>query len=344
MSTARQDVCELLARQRPRRARALEVARPFSAADEDVVALVADLASPETARALAVDPYWPKWGSPWWKLLLLHEAGLAHAAPAAAVDALGAAINDKYLTSFPFTLDQVPPGCDPRRDVICHCALGCATTLLRACGRDAEAVVPWSRGWFLRYQLPDGGVNCDEQVYVRALPRSSIVSTAPALEALLSRPARSAGEEAFLERGVGYLLERQLGLVSLSKGGPIDPRWSEPIFPRFYLYDLLRGLSLVTRWADDVGGDLPASQVLPALAALAARVRDDGTLAPARDDHARARTLALVDGAWKEGQPASTFALLERARRGDVASAPLTRAWYDALDALATLDAEGRLL
>src|SRR5688572_4631056 len=143
MSTARQAVCELLARARPRRAQALAATAPFAAGDPDVAAVIADLASPETARAVALDPYWPKWASPWWKPLLLQEVGLCAAVPAPAVDALGRAINDKYLTAFPFTLDQVPPNVDPKRDIICHCALGCVSVLLRACGREPEQVVPW---------------------------------------------------------------------------------------------------------------------------------------------------------------------------------------------------------
>lgn len=334
----------IVARERPRREEALARARPVAEDDPDVVALVRDLASDATVASLSRDPYWPKWAAPWWKLLLLRELGLAHLAPASALDALGRAVAEKYFASFPFTLEQVPPGTDPHREIICHCALGCLSALLRATGRDPEAVVPWSRGWFLRYQLPDGGLNCDEEAYVRATPRSSVVSTVPALEAVLDEPGRSAGEDAFLARGMNYLLARGLGTRSLSKGGPIEPAWLDPVFPRFYLYDVLRGLTLVTRWAGVAGAGLPARALLEPLAALAARVDDAGALAPRRDDHAAARTLVLEGGEWVRGRPAIGFALLERVRAGGAPSHALTRAWYDALDALAELDAAGRLV
>ncbi len=333
----------LLERERPRRDAALASGPPIAPDDPDVEALARDLASDATRESLAHDPYWPKWATPWWKLLLLRELGLLDRAPASAVDALGGAVAEKYLTSFPFTIDQVPPGADPHRDIVCHCALGGVSQVLRGAGRDPEQVVPWSRGWFLRYQLPDGGLNCDEEAYVRPTPRSSVVSTVPALEALLDKSARTPAEDAFLARGVGYLLARDLGTRSLSKGGPIDASWLDPVFPRFYLYDVLRGLTLVTRWALEAEAPLPAQALAGSLTALAQRADDRGALAPRRDDHAASRTLARVDGEWARKQPSSSFALLDRVRAPGAPSYTLTRAWYDALDALAALDAAGRL-
>lgn len=340
---SRASVRTVLARERPRREQALARVQPLRVDDPDVVALVADLASSATDASLKNDPYWPKWATPWWKLLLLHELGLGHVAPPAAIDALASAIREKYLTFFPFTEDQVPPGTDSHRDVMCHCALGCVTSLLRASGRDVEATIPWTRGWFLRYQLPDGGVNCDEAVYVRDNACSSVVSTVPVLEAVLDKPARSPGENAFLARGARYLLDRQIGTVSRSTGATIDASWFDPVFPRFYFYDVLRGLTFVTRWALDAGVNLPARAIAAPLAALAERVGPEGGLAPRRSDHAVAKSLECKpDGQWEKGLKASTFPLLARVQSGP--SAALTRAWYDALDALATLDEKGRLV
>src|SRR5690606_15148898 len=82
----------LLERERPRREVALARARPIAADDPDVLATLEDLASEETAASLARDPYWPKWASPWWKLLLLRELGLLHLAPPAALEALARAV------------------------------------------------------------------------------------------------------------------------------------------------------------------------------------------------------------------------------------------------------------
>lgn len=333
----------VLERHRPRREAALARAAPVRAEAPEVVALLDDLASEGAATSLALDPYWPKWVTPWWKLLALREVGLLHLAPPPALEALGRAVAGHYLASFPFTVDQLPPGTDPHREVMCHCALGGVSGLLRAAGHDPEEVVPWSRGWALRYQLPDGGLNCDEEAYVRPTPRSSVVSTVPLLEAMLDKPERSAGEDAFLERGVGYLLARALGTRSLSRGGPIEPAWLDPVFPRFYFYDVLRGLSLVTRWAVETGAALPAAALVEVVTALARRADQGGVLAPRRDDHATSGTLARAAGEWVRGRPAGTFALLERARGPDAPSHALTRGWHDALDALAALDAQGRL-
>ena len=49
--------------------------------------------------------------------------------------------------------------------------------VLFACGVDIDGRAPWIRAWFLRYQLPDGGLNCDEKAYAGSGGASSIQST-----------------------------------------------------------------------------------------------------------------------------------------------------------------------
>lgn len=186
---------------------------------------------------------------------------------------------------------------------------------------------------------PDGGLNCDEQVYLRERPHSSIVSTVPVLEAVLGNPARTPAEDALLDRGVQYLLDRRLGMRGVSHSRrPIDPSWLDPIFPRFYFYDLLRGLTFVTKWARQTGASLPAVALAEPLAAIAARVAPDGTIHPRSDEHATTGTIEREgDGSWTRRPRASTFPLLERVRQGG-ASPALSSRWYDALDALADLE------
>lgn len=48
---------------------------------------LAYLASDAALESLARDGYWPKWDSPWWHMLLLHERGQSHLIPRPAVDA-----------------------------------------------------------------------------------------------------------------------------------------------------------------------------------------------------------------------------------------------------------------
>lgn len=89
-----------------------------------------------------------------------------------------------YLPFFPLLESELPAGIDPYRQILCHCALGTAMQILQAGGRDPWQDWPWLGEWLSRYQLPDGGYNCDEAVYTQS-QRSSLVSTLPVLEALL---------------------------------------------------------------------------------------------------------------------------------------------------------------
>lgn len=300
--------------------------------EQEVADTAAWLASPEALALLQDDPYWPKWHGPWWRATLLWELGRADAIPRAIAEAWAAALDRDYLPFFPLTLDEVPPGRDPVMEVMCHCGLGTAVQVLAACGVAPPA---WWLPWFVRYQLPDGGWNCDEAVYTRATPRSSVVSTLPALEALLAVAPRPLAPEvaACLDRGAGYLLARRLWR-SLSKAGAvIEPAWARPCFPRFYFYDLLRGLRFVTRWAEARGRTLPREAVAEAVEAVEAATRD-GAVAPGRRPCVGAGTRLRVGGAWTKGQEAS-FPLLDRVSREGVASAVLTAEWAAVRERLA---------
>lgn len=250
--------------------------------------------------AIARDPYWPKWDGPWWRMVLLWEMGLAPRLPKACVDALTRAIDSHCLHHFPIRADEVPPGVDPVRQVPCHCQIGTVYQVLAAAGADVDAALPWIRPWFLKYQLPDGGLNCDEAAYTRPVPRSSFLSTLPPLEAVLFCTPRefTPQERAFVDRGAHYLIRRRL-CRSLSKGGVIDESWLKPCFPRFYFYDVLRGLRFLARWSVRFG------QALPGGLTDLVRNADLG-----RRDFAGTLTRKLIAGAWERG-PASTFALLD---------------------------------
>lgn len=206
------------------------------------------LSSAKAKERLALDPYWPKWDSPWWHLTLLWELGRADEIPKDAAEAMLAAIEAKYVRFFPNPREPLPAGKDPRFDGLCHCALGNMYQALAASGLDLDARAPWMRAWFLHYQLPDGGLNCDEKAYA-AGGSSSVQSTLPALEAVLAagRPLTPI-EEHFVDRGAEYLLERRLAF-RLRDGQLMDPGFLEIGFPRFYDYDILRGLAFIADWA-----------------------------------------------------------------------------------------------
>ncbi len=44
------------------------------------------LQSPEAKGNLELDPYWPKWGAPWWHMLLLFELGFSQSIPRPVID------------------------------------------------------------------------------------------------------------------------------------------------------------------------------------------------------------------------------------------------------------------
>src|SRR5258708_24649076 len=113
--------------------------------DRWIAASTAYLSSEKARESLALDPYWPKWDSPWWHMTLLFELDRADAIPREAAEAMLSAIEAKYLRFFPTVREPLPPGRDPIRDAPCHCGLGNIYQTLAACGLDLDARAPWLR-------------------------------------------------------------------------------------------------------------------------------------------------------------------------------------------------------
>ena len=296
------------------------------------------LGSAAALESIAADPYWPKWSSPWWRMTLLHELGLAREVPAAAVDAMVRALRTHYLPDFPLSIEDIPTGKDPQRHVACHCAVGTIWQVLAACGVDVDAELPWIRPWLLRYQLEDGGLNCDEAAYTRARPRSSIVSTLPPLEAMLRGTRRPLTQEEarFLDQGARYVLDRRL-CRSTSRGGALmDPAFLEPCFPRFYDYDVLRGLTFVLEWAEAREAPIPRAAIAETLEGLEARASRPGGMPVARRAFDGARTVRRdASGDWTVREAAATFPLLEAVSAIGAPSPSLDREWREAKARLA---------
>jgi len=287
------------------------------------------LSSQEALASLERDPYWPKWDSPWWHMLLLYELGSAKKIPAAAVGKLTKVLKNHYLPIFPVRAEEVPAGIDPYRRIACHCAVGSAYQLLYACGVDVDKELPWMRPWFLRYQLPDGGLNCDEAAYTRTVPKSSIVSTLPCLEAVLfCRERPLTGEEtAFLDKGAAYLAAHGL-FRGVSTGKIINQDWLEVRFPRFYDYDFLRGFYFLARWREHSGFHIP-----PALSEEVAELMSR-QLGP---EGVTLKRYNLIDkrsynpdpkGNWAMGG-ASEFELMKAASYTGRLCQPLTEQWNE---------------
>jgi hypothetical protein len=287
------------------------------------------LASAKAQDSLAADPYWPKWDSPWWHMQTLWEVGRVDAIPPESARAMLEAVATHYVPFFPNPREPMTSGRDVARESLCHCALGHIYQVLRDCGLDVDARAPWARRWFLRYQLPDGGLNCDEKAYETG-SASSIQSTLPALEAVLrgAKGSHTPAEEAFLDKGAQYLMERKLAFRR-SDGKPMDPAFLEVCFPRFYDYDVLRGLGFLVEWVIVRGGKVPDEAVAPAMKALV-KSFPDGVIKVQRPGLPAEGTLRLKDGAWSRAPENSAFALLDHCRRPGTPIPALSKAWSGA--------------
>jgi hypothetical protein len=316
------------------------ISKPVLSFEPQISQSLAYLVSDEAVRSIELDPYWPKWNSPWWHMMLLREMGLSKQIPARAIETLLGALKG-YIPFFPRRLEDVPEGRDALADVMCHCQMGCVYQLLQATGVAIDKELPWFRPWFIDNQLPDGGFNCDEAAYTRAVPRSSVVSTVPMLEALLSMENRTEAESAILDKGAEYLLKRQL-MCSLSKGDAIiDPAWAQLTFPRFYEYDILRGLVFVLNWALARSKPIKLSSIAKVLGVLNEKPKP---WIIERQIHVGKKTRRKSsDGKWTAGLEASLFPLLEAVSELGAVSPFLEQLHEETIFKLESLDRKGLL-
>ncbi len=308
------------------------------------------LATNPAMTSLAGDVYWPKWDSPWWHMLLLWELGEAKRIPTRAVTRMIAGLNDFRLKTFPLTADELGDA-NPSRDVMCHCGLGSMIQVLDACGVDAWSAVPWAVPWFPRYQMADGGLTCDDAAYAISdeCPSSMVGTVAPFEAMLLGGPtAWSPERRAFLVRAAGFLMSR-----ALVQGSPTNHNaeerdaakaWGAPCLPRFYFYDVLRGLSALVRWAELSRASLPVNAIRAACTILATRF-PDGAVAVGREPFAACTTwVAGSDHAWKTREPVSRFPLLDAVSVVGAPSAHLTAQWSRTRRGLLALYEAGQII
>jgi hypothetical protein len=306
---------------------------------------LAHLASDEAAASIARDAYWPKWDSPWWSMVLLWEMGEGARIPRRAVDAMVASLAALKVKFFPIRPEEWPPGADPRRDIQCHCALGTMDQVLSVAGVDVDAALPWIPPWFPRYQMADGGLNCDEEHYlVTDEVASSMVATIAPMEAMLRR-----GPGVFVERAAAFLIARELRLGSPTRTNASEREsaasWGELTFPRFYLYDTLRGLASLTRFATEHDRVIPRAAIEHVVDDLCARF-PDGRVSIGRRGFSIHRTIAPdpanPDGPWVR-RDANLRPLLEAVSQVGAASPYLTREWTRVRGQLLALIDRGRV-
>jgi hypothetical protein len=296
---------------------------------------VAYLSSAKAMASLEANSYWPKWDSPWWHMLLLHEMGETHRIPEKTVRMHIDSLNAMPVKVFPIDPADMPPEANPYLDAPCHCQLGNVYSVLAASGVDVDTEVPWIRPWFVRYQMKDGGLNCDESAYrVTDECPSSMVGTIAAFESLLlhAKGPLSAEEQAFLDKGAGFLIGRKLmhgsDTIHNASERASALRWVDLCFPRFYLYDVLRGLSAIVLWSEKSGQGLPDDAIRFVVDRLE-KASPGGAVHIARPCVETPTTICQTPGGqWDFGRhPASTFPLLRAVSKVGEASPYLSAQW-----------------
>jgi len=306
---------------------------PFST---EIQNSVEHLSSEVALQLIDADPYWPKWNSPWWHMLLLHEMGETKQIPSVMIERYIASLNRIPLKIFPIHPGEMPEDIDPFRGTPCHCQLGNVYQVLFACGVDVDQELPWIRPWFLRYQMADGGLNCDNDAYlVKDECPSSMVGTISAFEAVLLCTPRSwtSEEKLFLDRGAEFLMNRKMMLGSSTNYNASERKsaeqWIKLCFPRFYLYDVLRGLNALALWAEKTTQTLPREAVIDVMTFLNKQFTD-GQVRLGRHSYDGVGTIRLSpSGEWIRRQPATFFPLLEKVSVIDNISPYLSKQWRE---------------
>lgn len=303
------------------------------------------LQSDQAMASLRADPYWPKWNSPWWHMLTLHEMGLARLIPARATDAMVEALRRFPVKFFPIDPAEVEPSWDIVYDSMCHCGIGSMYAVLSGCGVPVDQQLPWMRSWLSRYQMADGGMTCDPEAYrIAGECPSSMVGLVAVFEAMLLHVTNPTPAELwFLDRSASFLLGRELRLGSTSVHNAEEReaagQWQFPTFPRLYYYDVLRGLHDLLRWTTRRERRVSwprLGKVVKHLAELA----PDGRMPVRRRAYDDAMTRhRQTDGSWKR-ERASRFQLLDAVGRPGQTCPFLTRQWTECKALLRELEVD----
>ncbi|MDN5280007.1 MAG: hypothetical protein PWR01_3972 [Clostridiales bacterium] len=227
------------------------------------------LASDQASTMIERDVYWPKWDTPWWYFLLLEETDRLEEVPVETFKELLMCADRQFLHSFPISEDELPENLNPYTEIVCFCFLGSLMRLASKVDFDAFAWLPWAKDWIHRYQLPDGGYNCDEAAYSGS-GKGSLISTTVMLEGMLAYVKFSGNYDEFgknIEKAVSYLLKHHIYLST--KAAEIDgTEWDKIIFPRFYEYDFSRGLEAVLDFVLQTGKKVRRSNMEKAISLL----------------------------------------------------------------------------
>lgn len=294
------------------------------------------LSSDRALQDLEMDCYWPKWNAPWWQMSLLHEMKLTHLIPEITVQMLVESLNRIPLKTFPFQSSEIPAGISPAQ-LPCHCHLGNAYQLLTIWGVDVDRELPWMRPWLLDYQMQDGGLSCDGAAYLlKNEIASSMVATIPPFESILLHTSRpwTKQEKNFIDRAAQFLIGRKLTEGSSSEHNAEERKsalnWQQLCFPRFYFYDILRGLTVLLKWSKMTGGHIPPEAIGHAVSLIEKKLQNGNLHTERLSYEGRGTRVPSSDGQWSRSNHAATFPLLERVSAIGETSEILTHEWQNA--------------
>ncbi|WP_028595085.1 hypothetical protein [Paenibacillus assamensis] len=218
-----------------------------------------------------------KWDGAWWHMAALYEMGEVSRIPESAIHRAKHLLKTQVWQTFIISTDDQPTSeSDKMKLDCCHCELAVFYMIIMAYGCNLDEELPWIREWLLKHQLPDGGLNCEPEAYTHS-QKSSIISTLPPLEAILFYTNREFTEQEaiFLDEGARYLIEHRL-VCSKQNGSVIDRDWLKPCFPRFFEYDILRGMFFLAEWSRRRNKPLPVGLLLEGLERLKPSIEAGG--------------------------------------------------------------------
>jgi hypothetical protein len=146
---------------------------------------------------------------------------------------------------------------------------------------------------------------------------------------------RRTGDESLktsLEAGAQYLLNH--AVYKSSTGRLITEAWLHLSFPRYYDYDVLRGLSFLAEWAAVFGKKLPHDIVADCMRQIEPALDESGLIRITEDKIAVEGSLVQNGSVWEWKEKASRFPALDMFGKVGMASLPLSRQLLSMLEHL----------
>ena len=117
--------------------------------------------------------------------------------------------------------------------------------------------------------------------------------------------------------------------------------WLKPCFPRFYLYDVLRGLSFILRWAEKRRKPIPAKAIREVIDALERKFRDGRVRIERKAFDGIGSRVMNAAGEWGRSPAASFFPILLQVSEVGQESPYLTSQWAEVRERIKSLTLEG---